>query len=118
MQSDIGRFLESHRLEMQQLIRVVYDACCGQGKNVAAKLQGKELAFSTEEDGDDFGFVRLMPLATSAILSFPRGHEIPDPQGRTNGAVNSRTSMTLYYASDVDVYVRRMIGIAYTLEQD
>ena len=71
MQSDIGRFLESHRLEMQQLIRVVYDACCGQGSNVVVTIQGKELVFSTQEDGEDFGFVRLMPFGNSAILSFP-----------------------------------------------
>lgn len=118
MQSDIGRFLESHRLEMQQLIRVVYDACCGQGSNVVVTIQGKELVFSTQEDGEDFGFVRLMPFGNSAILSFPRGHEIPDPQSRTKGAINSRTSMTIHYATDIDVYVRRMIGIAYALEQD
>ena len=117
MQSDIGRFLESHRLEMQQLIRVVYDTCCGQGSNVIVTIQGKELVFGVQEDGEDFGFARLMPFATSALLSFPRGHEIPDPQSRAKGAINSRTSMTLHYASDVDTYVRRMISTAYALEQ-
>lgn len=116
MQSDIGRFLEGRRLESQKLIRVVYDACFGQGANVSVWIDGKELVFGCQGEEAGMGFVRIMPFDISLILAFPRGHEIPDPQNKTSGVMNSRTSMTLYYPSDVDAYVRRMIDAAYALE--
>jgi len=116
MQSDIGRFLEGRRLDSQKLIRVIYDACLGQGANVTAWIVGKELVFGSQGEDVGSGFVRIMPFDVSLILAFPRGHEIPDPQKKMSGVPNSRTTMTLHYPSDVDVYVRRMIDVAYALE--
>ena len=116
VQADIGRFLEGRRLESQQLIRVIYDTCSGQGPNVVVWIDGKELVFGTKEVNEGMAFVRIMPFDLSSILAFPRGHEIPDPQKKTSGVINSRTTMTLHYASDVDAYVRRMIAAAYALD--
>jgi len=116
MQSDIGRFFEGRRLETTNIMRVIYDACLGQGSKVVVWVDGKELAFGTQSEGQGHGFIRMMPLEAAVILAFPRGHEIPDPQKRTSGVPYSRTTMNVYHPSDIDSYVRRMIDAAYALE--
>ena len=116
MQSDIGRFLQELHLDTQKTIRVVYDACFGQGADVSIWIEGKELVFGNKGENTGMGFIRVRPLNMTVILSFPRGHEIPDPQKKMSGVINSAMRMTLHWPSDVNTYVRRLIDVAYALE--
>ena len=118
MRPDIGRYLEGRMLETIQLIKTAYDLATGQGKDVAAWIDGVELVFGRKGEGEGSGFVRVHPSEVTITLSFPRGTEIPDPQNRARGVPGSRTKMLIRHAGDLDVYVRRMIDTAYAIDNE
>jgi len=116
MREDIGRYLEGRLHDTQQLIKIVYDIATGQGRDVNAWVEGRELVFGRKEPGKGTGFLRLLPSEVSLTISFPRGHELPDPLKRARGVRGSRTKLTIRTTSDLDSYVRRMIDAAYALD--
>ena len=99
------------------MLKAVYDTSLGQGKDVKVWVDGRELVFGTKEPRVGQGFLRLLPLETSVTISFPRGHDIPDPQKRAKGPRGSRTRLTIRTTADLDFYVRRMFDAAYALDK-
>ena len=116
MRPDLGRFFEGRLLETVNLMKTVYDAATGTGKDVSVWIDGRELVFGKGDDQTTRGFLRMIPLEATVVVAFPKGNQILDPQKRARGYPGSQTKMTLAHASDVDVYVRRMIEAAYALE--
>ena len=114
MQGELGRFFEGRLREVTDMMLVLHDYCVGQGKEVKVTLEGTEMVFRTKDDG--FGFLRVLPMEVTVMVSFPRGHEIPDPKERTKGPVNSRKKMIARTTADIDLYIRRMIDAAYAIE--
>ena len=118
MRPDIGRYLEGRFFDTVQLVKTVYDIGLGQGDDVSVWIEGNELVFGRRDPGSGSGFLRLLPQEVSITLSFPRGHEISDPQKRARGAAGSRTRLTIRMSAEIDVYTRRMIDAAYALDGD
>lgn len=116
MRPDIGRYLDNRLHEVMLLIKVVYDVCTGEGADVSAWVDGRELVFGRKGEREGPGFLRLLPHEVNVTIAFPRGHDIPDPLKRARGVPGSRTRMTLRTTADLDVYVRRMIDTAYALD--
>jgi hypothetical protein len=116
MRTDIGRFLEGRLLPTINLIKTIYDTGLGAGKDVTAWIDGRELVFSKGEDKGR-GFMRAIPLETSVTLCFPRGHELLDPKKRAKGARGSETRVLIRDQMDLDLYIRRMIDAAYSVER-
>jgi hypothetical protein len=117
MREDIGRFLEGRLLPTINLIKTIYDVGLGAGKDVEAWLDGRELVFSKGHGGHNRGFLRLTPMETAVTIAFPRGHELLDPKKRAKGARGSETRMLIRDQADLDLYVRRMIDAAYSIEK-
>ncbi|MBI4820663.1 MAG: hypothetical protein HY791_30645 [Deltaproteobacteria bacterium] len=115
MRTDLGRFMEGYILETTLLIKAVYDLGTGQGKDVAAWVDGRELVFVRGEEGKGPGFLRMLPQANAVVVSFPRGHEISDPLSRMKGVAGSRTRVTVRSISELDPYLRRVVAAAYAL---
>lgn len=105
-------------LDTINLVKTVYDIGTGAGKDVSAWIDGRELVFGRKEPGEGAGFLRVLPHEVTITISFPRGHEIPDPQKRTRGVPGSRTHMTVRHIGDLDAYTRRIIDAAYAMAND
>ncbi len=116
MRADIGRFLEGRLLETINVMKAVYDAGTGAGKDVNVWIDGRELVFGKSAEEAGRGFLRLIPGEVSVVIAFPKGSEILDPKKRARGYPGSQTKMTLSHPSDLDTYVRRMIDVAYALD--
>ncbi len=115
MNPEIGRYLEGRLLVTQNLIKTVYDYALGQGKDVVAEVQGRELVFHADEPNGP-GFLRVLPAELWLTLSFPRGGEIPDPLKRLKGPRGARLHTLVRDSSELDLYLRRMIDAAYAQE--
>lgn len=116
MRTDIGRFLEGRLLPTINLIKAIYDTALGAGHDVEARIDGRELMFAKGDAQGGRGFMRLTPHETSVTIAFPRGHELLDPKKRARGARGSETRVLLRDQADLDLYIRRMIDAAYSLE--
>jgi hypothetical protein len=115
MRPDVGRFLEGRLLETQLLIKSIYDLATGEGKDVVAAIDGRELVFRRGEAATP-GFLRVLPAATSVTIGFPKGPSLFDPGKRLKGVANARRSLVLRSSMDLDPYVRRLIDEAYRIE--
>lgn len=115
MKEDIGRYLDGRLFETVQLIKIIYDLATGEGRDVIAQVDGRELVFHRGEP-KGAGFVRLLPAETSVTLSFPLGARLFDPGKRLKGVPGSRLRITLRGKQDVDPYVRRLVDNAYAIE--
>jgi hypothetical protein len=116
MRPDVGRFLEGRLLETINLIKTIYDTALGAGPDVEAWIDGRELVFSKGQAGHGRGFLRAIPHETAVTIAFPRGHELLDPKKRARGAKGSETRMLIRDQADFDLYVRRMLDAAYSIE--
>lgn len=116
MRPDIGRYLEGRLLSTINLIKLIYDTGLGAGRDVEVWIDGRELVFSKGEGGKGRGFMRVIPFETSLNLCFPRGHELLDPKKRAKGAKGSETRVLIRDQADLDLYIRRMIDSAYSIE--
>ncbi len=116
MESEIGRYLEGRLHETQQLLRTIYDLGLGQGKDACAWIDGREMAFGRGEPRRNRGFLRVIPGEVAVVLAFPRGHELFDPKKKTKGPRGSQTSMSITHATQLDLYVRRLIDAAYAMD--
>jgi hypothetical protein len=115
MKEDIGRFLDPWILETQMLIKTVFDLATGEGHDVEAVVEGRELAFR-RKDKKTAGFLRVLPQATSVSLAFPAGGRLFDPGKRLKGVPGSRLRVVLRTTQDLDPYVRRLIDEAYRID--
>ncbi len=113
MNPEIGRYLEGWHLDTIKLISALYDMAMGQGRDVTAWIDGRELVFTREEPGSDRGFVRLIPSEAHVIVAFPAGDRLFDPRKRLKGPARSQKSLVLGYAGEIDLDVRRLIDAAY-----
>ncbi len=116
MESEVGRYLEGRLHDTQQLLRTIYDLGLGQGKDTCIWIDGREMIFGRGGEGRGRGFLRIIPGEVAVILAFPRGHELFDPKKMTKGPMGSQTSMSITHASQLDMYVRRLIECAYALD--
>ena len=116
MNFELGRFFEGHLHEVTQMLRVLHDFCTGQGADVNAWVDGRQLVFGTGTPHESAGFLRCLPHGVSVTISFPRGADLNDPAGRAKGVLGSRTKLTIRTTADLDAYVRRMIDAAYVLD--
>jgi hypothetical protein len=115
VRADLGRYFEGYLLETTNLMKTIYDAAVGAGKDVTVKIDGRELVFSKGEDGGR-GFLRMIPGEATVVIAFPNGSRLLDKQKRLRGYPGAQSKMTLAHPSDVDTYVRRLIDAAYALE--
>jgi hypothetical protein len=116
MRADLGRFFEGRLLETVNVMKTVYDAATGAGRDVNVWIDGRELVFGRSQDQTGRGFLRIIPGEATIVIAFPQGSQILDKQKRTRGYPGSQKTMTLAHPSDVDTYVRRMIDAAYALD--
>lgn len=114
MRADLGRYFESHGMEIQRLLKALYDMGLGQGKDVVFFLEGRELVLARGEP-KGYGFVRFLPEETGVTISFPSGAQLFDPAKRMRGFPGSRTRVTLRSLLDMDPYVRRLVDQAYAV---
>jgi len=114
MRADLGRYFEGYLLETTNLMKTIYDAAIGAGKDVQVRIDGRELVFAKDETGR--GFLRMIPSEATVVIAFPNGSQLLDKQKRLRGYPGAQSKMTLAHASDVDIYVRRLIDAAYALE--
>jgi hypothetical protein len=115
MRSDLGRFFEGHILETVNVMKTIYDAGTGAGKDVSVSIDGRELVF-TKGDAGGRGFLRMIPGEVAVRIAFPKGSLVFDPEKRAKGYPGSQTSFSVAHPSEIDTYVRRMIDAAYALE--
>lgn len=115
MNPEIGRYLEGRLLPTINLIKSVYDYAVGQGPDVVASVQGRELCFFRGEPSGA-GFLRVLPAELWLTLAFPRGEEIPDPLKRLKGPRGARKQALVRDSTELDYYMRRVIDAAYAQE--
>jgi hypothetical protein len=116
MRADLGRFFEGRLLETVNVMKTVYDAATGAGKDVGAWIDGRELVFSRSKEEAGRGFLRLIPGEVSVVVAFPKGSQLLDPKKRLKGYPGSTSRITLAHPSDLDLYLRRLIDAAYALD--
>ncbi len=112
--SELGPFFEGRHLDVQKLLRALYDVGHSPGPGVKAWVDGRELVFSRAEGGR--GFMRLIPLEAQVLVAFPRGGDLFDPLARLRGPPQAQKSVTLGHYSDIDPYLRRIVEQAYHLD--
>lgn len=117
MRPDVGRYLEGRLFETVNLIKAIYDLALGEGKDVVAAVDGRELVFYRGE-ASGAGFLRILPAETSITAAFPRGARLFDPGKRLKGVPGSRLRIMLRSQQDIDPYVRRLIDNAYAIEKE
>jgi hypothetical protein len=116
VRADLGRYFEGHLLETVNVMKTVYDAAMGAGKDVSVWIDGRELVFGKGPDQTGRGFIRMIPGEATVVIAFPKGSLLLDKQKRLRGYPNAQSKMTLAHPSDVDIYVRRLIDSAYAQE--
>lgn len=116
MESELGRYFEGRLLDTQRLLRTLYDLGLGLGSDTQVWIDGREMVFGRGEPRSGRGFMRIIPSEVMVVLAFPRGDGITDPKGLAKGPRGGQRSMTITHASQLDPYVRRMIGSAYDLD--
>jgi hypothetical protein len=116
MRADLGRFFEGHLLETVNVMKTVYDAAVGAGRDVGVWIDGRELVFGRGAEQSGRGFLRMIPGEASVVIAFPNGSQLLDKQKRLRGYPGAQSKMTVAHPSDVDIYVRRLIDSAYALE--
>lgn len=114
MHSDYGRFFEGFSLEVQKLLRAVFDIANGLGSDVVSALNGAELVFhKVSPEKNPRGFLRILPAEFSVRLCFPAGQSIHDPRGRLKTSLSAQATCNLKSAHDFDLYYRRLLEEAY-----
>ncbi len=116
MNTEIGRFLEGRLLSTIKLIQVLYDLGLGAGFDTCAWVEGKELVIGRGLEHQSKGFLRILPQETTVLIGFPKGHQLFDPAKRGKGPPGSQTRILIRDPADVDLYVRRLVDEAYSLE--
>ena len=113
MRSDVGRYFEGRLLETIRLLRALYDVATGVGAEVEVGVEGRELVFRCASREGGRGFLRVTAKETSALVVFPDGRDLLDPERRLRGAYGRGRTLVVSSASEVDTYVRRLIEAAY-----
>ncbi len=114
--SELGRYLEGRRLDMQKLLRALYDVGCGQGSDVSVRVDGRELVFARDASSGSRGFVRLIPGEERVVIAFPRGNALFDPARRLKGPTGAQQSLSIGHVFEIDAYLRRLIETAYAAD--
>jgi hypothetical protein len=117
MEPALGRYFEGRLLATTLLLKQLHDCALGQGKDVAAWIEGQELVFGRGAPRSGRGFLRLLPGDAHVVVAFPRAPELFDPQRRLRGPRGSQAHVVLTVAGGLDPYTRRLVECAHAVHR-